>query len=79
MCCPQLKETTMRVKHVSDGQGEFDLGFEVVRRAVLTLRRFREVLGRPSSGEFCSVSYSEWLEFYTPLCSRGAGQNGGVK
>ena len=31
--------------------------------------------GAKCGGELCAVSYSDWLEFYTPLCSRG--QNGG--
>lgn len=60
----------MRVKHVSDGQVEFDFGFVVVRRAVLRLRRFCK---GGWDAEKHEVSYSDWLEFYTPLCSRGQG------
>lgn len=57
---------TMRMKHVS-GQGEFEFGF-LVRRAVESLRRWT------AKGKLAKVGYEAWLEYYTPLCSRGEPQ-----
>jgi len=69
----------MRKIESYDGrQPELGLGL-VYRKAVESLRRFKAVRwlvnGEARGGELMEVSYSDWLAFYTPLCSRG--QEGG--
>lgn len=61
----------MRLKHEST---QWEFGFinalPAVRRAVLRLRRYCR---GGWDAKVHEVSYSDWLEFYTPLCSRGQG------
>ena len=52
-----------------DMPGQFAWGDYEQRPASEFMRKQAAKCG----GELRTVSYSDWLEFYTPLCSRGQG------